>query len=46
MGAGAAKRRKSVNFSVAKEMLLTWVLTFPGCGAIGYLVTKLFVRVF
>ena len=46
MGAGAAKRRKSVNFSVAKEMLFTWVLTFPGCGAIGYLVTKLFVRVF
>lgn len=46
MGAGAAKRVKSVNWNVAKEMALTWILTFPGCGAIGYLITKLFVRIF
>ena len=46
MGVGAAKRVKSVNWSVAKEMVLTWVLTFPGCGLIGFLMTKLFVLIF
>lgn len=46
MGSGAAKRVKSVNWSVAKDMVLTWVLTFPGCGLIGFLMTKLFVWIF
>ncbi|MDL2220771.1 inorganic phosphate transporter, partial [Eubacteriales bacterium OttesenSCG-928-N14] len=36
MGVGAAKRLSSVNWQVVKEMLLAWVLTFPGCGAIGF----------
>ncbi len=46
MGVGAAKRVKSVNWSVAKEMVLTWILTFPGCGLIGFLMTKLFILIF
>ena len=46
MGVGAAKRVKSVNWSVAKEMVMTWILTFPGCGLIGFLMTKLFVLIF
>ena len=46
MGVGAAKRISSVNWSVAKEMVLTWVLTFPGCGIIGYAAAKLFMLVF
>lgn len=46
MGVGAAKRVRSVNWGVAKEMVLTWVLTFPGCGLIGFLMTKLFVFIF
>ncbi len=46
MGVGAAKRVKSVNWNVAKEMVLTWILTFPGCGLIGYLMTLLFVEIF
>ncbi len=45
MGVGAAKRVSSVNWSVVKEMVLTWVLTFPGCGLIGYLMAKLFLAV-
>ena len=32
MGVGAAKRMRAVNWSVAKEMVFTWILTFPGCG--------------
>ena len=46
MGAGAAKDPKSVNWGVAKEMVLTWVCTFPGCGIIGYLLAKLFLVLF
>ena len=30
MGVGAARRVSSVNWGVVKEMVLTWVLTFPG----------------
>jgi len=46
MGVGAAKRVRSVNWGVAKEMVFTWFATFPGCGLIGFLMTKLFVLIF
>ncbi len=46
MGVGAAKRLSSVNWGVVKEMVLTWVLTFPGCGLIGFLMAKLFMWIF
>ena len=46
MGVGAVKRLSAINFSVVKEMVLTWVLTFPGCGLIGFLMTRLFMWIF
>jgi len=46
MGVGAARRLSSVNWGVVKEMVLTWVLTFPGCGLIGFLMAKLFMWLF
>jgi len=46
MGVGAARRISSVNWNVVKEMLLTWVLTFPGCGLIGFFMAKLFMWLF
>lgn len=46
MGAGAAKDIRSVRWSVAKDMALTWVFTFPGCGIIGFGLAKLFLLVF
>lgn len=46
MGVGAAKRLTSVNWGLVKEMVLTWVLTFPGCGLIGYFMAKLFMIIF
>ncbi len=39
MGVGAARRLSSVDWKIAKEMILTWILTFPGCGFLGYLLT-------
>ena len=46
MGVGSAKRLKNVNWKVVKEMLLAWVLTFPGCGLLGVLSTYLFMKIF
>lgn len=46
MGVGAAKRLSSVNWGFVREMVWTWVLTFPGCGVIGYLMVKLFILIF
>ena len=43
MGVGAANRLSSVDWKIAKEMILTWVLTFPGCGFLGYLLTVIFI---
>lgn len=46
MGVGAAKRVSNVNWGVVREMAMAWILTFPGCGLIGYLMAFLFVRIF
>lgn len=45
MGVGAVKRVSAIRFDVVKEMALTWILTFPGCGLVGFLTTKLFLSV-
>ena len=46
MGVGAAKRLSSVNWNIVREMVLTWILTFPGCALIAYLITRLFLTIF
>lgn len=46
MGVGATKRLSAINFAVVKDMVLTWVLTFPGCGLIGFVMVKLFLLIF
>ncbi len=46
MGVGATKRLSAINLGVVKEMVLTWILTFPGCGIISYLMVKLFILIF
>ncbi len=46
MGVGAAKNPKSVKWSIAIDMVKTWILTFPGCGLMGFLCAKLFLLIF
>ncbi|MBS1413293.1 MAG: inorganic phosphate transporter [Christensenellaceae bacterium] len=46
MGVGAVKRITAINFGVVKDMMLTWVFTFPGCGLISYIMAKLFMAIF
>ena len=46
MGVGAVKRLSAINFGVVKDMMLTWIFTFPGCGLISFIVAKIFIMVF
>ena len=45
MGVGAVKRLSAINFGVIKDMMLTWVFTFPGCGLISFAMAKLFMAI-
>jgi PiT family inorganic phosphate transporter len=46
MGVGTARRTSAVNWNVVIEMGMAWILTFPGCGLIGFLMAKLFLVIF
>ena len=46
MGVGAARRISNVNWAVVKDLVLTWVCTFPGCGLLGFGIAKLFLMIF
>lgn len=46
MGVGAARRLSNVNWGVVKDLVLTWVCTFPGCGLLGFGMAKLFLWIF
>lgn len=46
MGVGASKRLSAVNWKVVRDMVFTWILTFPGCGLLGYIMVKLFLLIF
>jgi PiT family inorganic phosphate transporter len=41
VGVGATKRLSAVRWGVTLEIVAAWILTFPICGAIGWLVTKM-----
>ncbi len=43
MGVGASRHITKVNWNVVKNMILAWFVTFPGCGLLGFLFTKLFL---
>ena len=43
MGVGAVKSLRGVKWNLAGRMVLTWVLTFPGCGLLAWAFTYLFL---
>ncbi|MBI4529222.1 MAG: inorganic phosphate transporter [Deltaproteobacteria bacterium] len=43
MGVGAIRRLSAVRWGVTLEIVSAWILTFPVCGAIGWLVTKVWM---
>ena len=42
MGVGAARRARAVKWSLAGDMVLTWIFTFPCCGFMCWLFAELF----
>lgn len=46
MGVGAAKNPHAVRWQLAREMVLAWLITFPACGIIGYVLARVFVFAF
>lgn len=45
MGVGASRSFRRVNWKVAKNMVITWIITFPACGILGYITTLIFMQV-
>ncbi len=43
MGAAVAKDDGFINPKIAGSMFLAWALTFPACGALAFLLTKIFL---
>jgi PiT family inorganic phosphate transporter len=41
MGVGATKRLSAVRWGIARDIVLTWILTFPVCGFVGWLLALL-----
>ena len=46
MGVGAIRGSRAINWKVVGDMALAWVLTFPACFVIGFVMTKVFTRIF
>ena len=46
MGVGAARRLSNVNWRTVKEMGMAWILTFPGCGLLGFIVASIGTMIF
>ena len=45
MGVGAARNPKAVKWTIALDLVKTWVLTFPGCGLMGFVFALLFLAI-
>ena len=41
MGVGAARKLSAVRWGVVRELVIAWILTFPVCALIGWLVTTI-----
>jgi PiT family inorganic phosphate transporter len=38
MGIGATKRLSAVRWGIAKKIVMTWIITFPACAILGWLI--------
>jgi PiT family inorganic phosphate transporter len=41
MGVGATRRFSAVRWGVARSIVLTWIITFPACVALGWIIASL-----
>lgn len=45
LGAGLERGKRAVDWGIVREIGVVWCLTFPGCTALGYIVTFLLLRI-
>ncbi len=41
MGVGATRRLSAVRWGIARNIVLTWILTFPACGILGWIIATI-----
>lgn len=41
MGVGATRRFSAVRWGIARNIVLTWIITFPACAALGWVIASL-----
>ena len=46
MGVGSTQRLSAVRWGIARDIILTWILTFPACGLIGWLIANLIKAIY
>ncbi|MGH8935278.1 MAG: inorganic phosphate transporter [Acidimicrobiia bacterium] len=46
MGVGATQRLSAVRWGIAGQIVSAWILTWPACALLGFLLARLFGRVF
>lgn len=46
MGVGATRRLSAVRWGIARNIVLAWILTFPACGLLGWLIALLLKSAF
>ncbi len=46
VGVACSRRASAVDWNVVREMFSAWIITFPFCGFIGYLMAKIFMFIF
>jgi len=46
MGVGATKRLSAVRWGIARDIVLTWIITFPACGLLGWILATILNFVF
>lgn len=46
IGSGVAKDYKSVDWKIAGEMVIAWLITFPACGLLGCIFTRVFLFIY
>lgn len=46
MGVGATRRLSAVRWGITRQIVMTWIITFPVCGALGFLFALLLKPVF
>lgn len=46
VGVACSRRASAVDWRVVIEMFSAWIITFPFCGLIGYIMSKIFMMIF